>query len=131
MSDSFDHVLDALEREEMEQSELTDPAFYGMEARVPQRSYEIANASVARCVATRQPRLVSCKRCGCSGLHWQQTRGGYRLYDENGLSHECEVTANGVDRNKLYAVVDRLDAGELNELKHYCEQRLAKSRRHG
>ena len=121
MSDTFDHALDAFEREEMEQSEMGgDPDFY------PERRkrYGIASAGVAGCVQTHDTRSVQCKRCGRSNLHWSVDRGRYRLFDTDGVQHVCEVTKNGVDSNDLYGVVDKLDDGELAELMHYCEQKL-------
>ena len=123
MSDIFDHMLDALECEEMEQDDNDgiNPAF---ERHIKKR-YAVAAAPVANCVQTQPSRPARCKRCGCSGLHWVHDRGQYRLFGSDGLPHVCEVTKNGTSRNDLYRLVDGLDSGELNELKHYCEQRLA------
>lgn len=122
MSDTFDHCCDAFEREEMEQAERNDPDFY---PKRPQKRYGVATAAVAPCVKTQMAQTVRCKRCGCDGLHWSMHRGRHQLYYADGLPHVCEVTANGTSRNDLYRLVDGLDSGELNELKHYCEQRLA------
>ena len=122
MSDTFDHSCDAFEREEMGQEEGNDPDFC---PKRPQKRYAVAAAPVANCVQTQPSRPARCKRCGCSGLHWVHDRGQYRLFGSDGLPHVCEVTKNGMSRNDLYRLVDGLDCGELNELKHYCEQRLA------
>lgn len=36
-----------------------------------------------------QPSIVECKRCGKSGLHWEETDEGWRLYDVRDRKHVC------------------------------------------
>ena len=73
-------------------------------------------------VASKNVSVVRCKRCGANGLHWRQVSGSYRLYGQDGLMHDCELTVNNVSRKRLYSLVDKLNAGELDELINYCKQ---------
>ena len=33
---------------------------------------------------------IQCQRCGREGFHWEQTRAGWRLFDDSGNLHSCK-----------------------------------------
>lgn len=37
-----------------------------------------------------QPSVVECKRCGKSGLHWEDDDGKWVLIGHNGAVHKCD-----------------------------------------
>jgi hypothetical protein len=40
-----------------------------------------------------------CDRCGAVDLHWQETKSGWRLFNERGDPHDCQTaTFDGFER---------------------------------
>jgi hypothetical protein len=39
-------------------------------------------------------KLVRCKYCGKSELHWEMTNKGYRLFSNDGVIHDCYIREN-------------------------------------
>lgn len=36
-----------------------------------------------------------CNRCGCGGLHWEETSSGWRLHEANSEMHRCFAPCPG------------------------------------
>jgi hypothetical protein len=42
----------------------------------------------------RKPRIITCKYCGETGFHWQDTPNGWRLFNSEGM-HACKGKKDG------------------------------------
>ena len=38
---------------------------------------------------------ITCKRCGVDELFWDETAGGWRLFDSDGMLHSCPAPGKG------------------------------------
>ena len=36
------------------------------------------------------PRVIKCKYCGADGLHWKETKKGWRLFEDKKKQHVCK-----------------------------------------
>lgn len=45
-------------------------------------------------------RVITCNKCSATGLHWENTQNGHRLFCSNGEMHECYGGKNFDDSSK-------------------------------
>jgi hypothetical protein len=82
MSDIFDHELDAWEdRIAREAAGDDEPNAYTTTNRIPRKK--------------------TCVRCNTSGLHWSETREGWRLFNIDNTLHVCDQPKD-VEQTAVY-----------------------------